>query len=181
MIGTTWGAAAVANAQALSVNPSALAATCVLESQCQNINNASGGSASGPFQMINSTYNAMIAAAAQDDPSLASSFSGKTDPATEAAAAAELLKVEAVQLQNVGIPDPTFLDVRGGYAFGNSNTYAVASAPDSEPLGAILTSWTAMQWQQNGLTPATTVGQWRQSITTKIGSAAGQSVLLGAS
>ena len=37
MMGTDWGSTAIANAQSVGVNPSALAATCVLESGCQNV------------------------------------------------------------------------------------------------------------------------------------------------
>ena len=179
LLATPYGASIVSTSQALGVNASALAATCVLESGCQNVKSSAGSTASGPFQMINSTYNSMIEAAAQDNPSLASSFNGKNDPVTEAAAAAELLKVEAVQLQNAGISNPNFLDVRGGFAFGNGNTYAVASASDNQPLGAILTNWSAATWQSNSLTPQTTVGQWRQSVISKVGSAASQPVLVG--
>ena len=177
LLGTPFGFQAVANAQALGVNPSAIAAMCVMESQCTNVANGSGSSASGPWQMINSTYNAMIAAAAQDDPSLAASFAGKTDPATEAAAASELVKEEANQLIAQGVSDPTVLDVRAGYAFGDSKMLAVQQAPDSQTLGSILTSWSPSTWASNGLTPSTTVGQWRQTIINKIGSAANQSIL----
>jgi hypothetical protein len=179
LLGTPFGAQAVAAAQALGVNPSALAAMCAMESQCQNIANSSGTStASGPWQMINSTYNSMIAAAAQADPTLAASFQGKSDPATEAAAASELLQTEAQKLETAGVSDPTVLDVRGGYAFGDTYLAEVAKASDATPLGTILQNWSASTWAANGLTPSTTVGQWRQAITNKIGSAANQSVLM---
>ena len=42
MMGTDWGSTAIANAQSVGVNPSALAATCVLESGCQNVNSLGG-------------------------------------------------------------------------------------------------------------------------------------------
>src|SRR5580658_3813261 len=58
MMGTTWGNTAVANAESLGVNPSALAATCVLESGCQNVGGS--GTVAGAFQMTASTYTAMI-------------------------------------------------------------------------------------------------------------------------
>ena len=58
MMGTTWGNTAVANAEALGVNPSALAATCVLELGCQNVGGS--GTVAGAFQMTASTYTAMI-------------------------------------------------------------------------------------------------------------------------
>jgi len=55
---SSWGGAAVSNATALGVNPSALAATCVAESGCQNVRGS--GTVAGAFQMTASTYTAMI-------------------------------------------------------------------------------------------------------------------------
>jgi hypothetical protein len=69
MMGTTWGNTAVANAESLGVNPSALAATCVLESGCQNVGGS--GTVAGAFQMTASTYTAMINQAVAQNPSLA--------------------------------------------------------------------------------------------------------------
>ena len=51
MLAQPWGTVAVANTQVLGVNASAIAATCVLESGCQNIAAASGSTVSGAFQM----------------------------------------------------------------------------------------------------------------------------------
>src|SRR5208337_4911068 len=57
----SWGAQAAAAATNLGVNPSALAATCMMESQCQNVGVTTGASdAAGAFQMISSTYSADI-------------------------------------------------------------------------------------------------------------------------
>ena len=184
MISQSWGAAAVANAQSLGVNPAALAAMCAAETGCQNIANTAGSSANGPFQMITSTYNAMIAAAVAANPALAGSIvsgaAGQTDPATEAAAAAEYMSQLATTLQNSGISDPTVLDVRAGYAFGGSYMAQVDAAPDSEPLGQILTGWNSQTYAQNGLTPSTTVGQWRATQTARLGAgSASQSVFVG--
>src|SRR5262249_26879476 len=53
MLAQPWGTVAVANTQVLGVNASAIAATCVLESGCQNIAAASGSTVSGAFQMTN--------------------------------------------------------------------------------------------------------------------------------
>ena len=179
MTNQTWGNQAVSIAQGLGVNPNALAGLCVAESGCQNIPNGSGGSATGPFQMIPTTFAAMYAAAVADNPALAQSTTGNiNDPASEAAAAAELIKQEATTLRQAGVSNPTWIDVRAGYAFGNSYMAAVAQAPDSEPLGQILTGWNSNTYQMNGLTPATTVGQWRMQQSGRAGSAARQSVLM---
>jgi hypothetical protein len=114
MLGTTWGATAVANAQALGLNPSALAATCVIESGCQNL---SGSGAQGVFQMYPAAFQEGIQTALSIDPSLASQIvsgdAGRMDPVTESIAAAgyQLQAVDA--LQNAGIANPTVLDARG--------------------------------------------------------------------
>jgi hypothetical protein len=94
MLGTSWGASAEQTAEALGVNPSAVAATCEVESGCQNV--AGTGSITGAFQMSAATYESSIAAALAQDPSLAADIvpgpAGQSDPATEAIAAAEYLK-----------------------------------------------------------------------------------------
>src|SRR6185437_6280918 len=54
MMATSWGSDAANNATSLGVNPEALAATCVIESGCQNVGGT--GSVSGPFQMTDATY-----------------------------------------------------------------------------------------------------------------------------
>ncbi|MBN8900255.1 MAG: hypothetical protein J0H57_04405, partial [Rhodospirillales bacterium] len=61
MIGQPWGGAAVSAAQLIGVNPTALAATCVLESGCQNVGGL--GSITGAFQMTAASYTSMITAA----------------------------------------------------------------------------------------------------------------------
>ena len=55
MMSQSWGSAAANAAGAMGVSATALAATCVMESNCQNVGASGSGSASGAFQMINST------------------------------------------------------------------------------------------------------------------------------
>ena len=104
LLAQSWGAAAIANAEQLGINPSALAATCVVESGCQNV--AGSGTIAGAFQMSAATYTAMINQALVNDPSLASEITpglaGQMDPATESIAAAEYLMQGAEALQNAG-------------------------------------------------------------------------------
>jgi hypothetical protein len=179
MLGTAWGATAVANAQAIGVNPSALAATCVLESGCQNVQGS--GSIAGAFQMTAATYTAMINAAIAQNPTLAnqltSGLAGQMDPVTESIAASEYLYQGAQYLQGYGISDPTVLDVRGYYQFGPAAGGALANATDEESMAAVLSNYPQSVLAKNGITPGETVGQWRASISAKIGNAAGQSVL----
>ena len=182
MMSQSWGSAAANAAGAMGVSATALAATCVMESNCQNVGASGGGSASGAFQMINSTYTADINGAVAYDPaisgSIVSGLAGQMDPTTEAYAAAYELRTDAINLQNnAGISDPTVLDARAVYQFGAGAGPRVAEANDSDNLELII-NLSPASLAANGLTANTTVGQWRQTVVTKLGSAtANQSIL----
>jgi hypothetical protein len=177
MMQQSWGTQAINESQSLGVNPTAIAATCAVESGCQNITNASGSSATGPFQMMPSTFNAMYAAALQEDPSLASTTTGSiNDPASQAAASAEYLKQGARSIQNMGVSNPTVLDVRGFYNFGPSGA-ALATAGDNETMSQVMPNVSQSVLSVNGITAGETVGQWKASVAAKIGNAANQTVL----
>ena len=89
------------------------------------------------------------------------------------------MKNAAVALQNAGIPNPTFLDTRGYYQFGAGPGPQIARSLDSQNMSDILSPYyTPAQMAGNGISPSTTVGQWRQSVGAKVGSAANQRVLL---
>jgi hypothetical protein len=174
MMGQSWGSAAANAAGAMGVSATALAATCVMESNCQNVGASGGGSASGAFQMINSTYTADINAAVAYDPaisgSIVSGLAGQMDPTTEAYAASYELRTDALALENQGISDPTVLQTRAMYQFGAGAGPGVASAPDSANI-AQLTGLSAASLAANGLTTSSTVGDWRQTIINRLGSA----------
>ncbi|MCW2319119.1 2-methylcitrate dehydratase PrpD [Rhodoblastus acidophilus] len=101
--------------------------------------------------MIDSTYNADIAGAIALNPSIASNITqgldGKMDPATEAYAAAYELRQDALILQKNGISDPTVLDTRTLYQFGQGAGVAVAKAPDSANLSSYL-NLPPLNWRQ---------------------------------
>lgn len=182
MLAQDWGQQAADAASAMGVSGTALAAACVMESNCQNVGSSGGSSAAGAFQMINSTYTADINAAVAYDPNIAGSIvsglAGQMDPATEAYAAAYELRTDAMTLQNqYGMSDPTVLAVRAVYQFGGAVGPQVATADDSENIGQI-TGLSAASLAANGLTTSSTVGQWRATIISKLGAAtANQSVL----
>jgi hypothetical protein len=181
MLGTSWGASAQQSSEALGVNATALAATCVVESGCQNV--AGTGSITGAFQMSASTFTSSLNAALAQDPSLAANIvpglAGQNDPATEAIAAAEYLKQGAQYLQNQGDANPTVLDVRGYYNFGPQGGAQIAQAPSSALMSDTLTGVSASTLASNGITAGETVGQWRSGVASKIGNAANASVLTG--
>ena len=183
MLGRSWGALASQNATALGVNPTAIAATCVMETGCQNMAAVGGGTVSGAYQMTNNSYLADIQKALAQNPSMAgtidTSLAGKMDPANQAIAAAQDLKNAALSLQAKGVSNPTVTDARGYYNFGAAPGPTLALAtPDTNMASILARYYTPAQMAANGVSPSTTVGQWRDSIAAKIGSAATQPVLL---
>ncbi len=184
MMAQDWGSQAADAASAMGVSATALAATCAMESNCQNVGSTTNVSnASGAFQMINSTYTADINGALAYDPDIANSIvsglAGKMDPATEAYAAAYELRSDALALQNDGVSDPTVIQARAMYQFGGGAGLQVAEANDSDTLESYI-NLTPSQLAANGLTATETVGQWRQTVVGKLGATtANQSILSG--
>lgn len=180
MLAQPWGQTAASNAQSLGVNPTALAATCVVESNC---NAAAGGTGTitGAFQMTNAAYSESASAVQASNPALAATMTGQGDPTSQAIAAAQYLRQGATTLEGAGIANPTVLDVRSYYQFGPANAASVANAPDNQLMTTVLSGLSPSALAANNITDATTVGQWRQTVTTTLGSAASQPVLLGAS
>ncbi len=180
MLSTSWGITAVGNAEAVGINPAALAATCVLESGCGA--NLGGGGAQGVFQMLPAAYEDGLQTALAANPQLGTQVvpgnAGMNDPTTEAIAASGYLLQAANSLQSAGISSPTVLDVRGYYNFGPSNGSALATAQDSETMASILYNVSSQTLAENGIAPGETVGQWRASVTGPIGNAASQPVSL---
>ena len=175
MMAQGWGSQAADAAAAMGVSATALAATCVMESNCQNVGAASGSSATGAFQMINSTYTADISGAVAYDPAIAGSIvsglAGQMDPTTEAYAASYELRTDAMMLQTQeNMSNPTVLAVRAVYQFGAGVGPDVAAADNSENI-AQLTGLSAASLAANGLSSSSTVGQWRATIIAKLGSA----------
>jgi len=178
MLATSWGQTAADNATALGVNPTALAATCVLESNCQ-ANPGGTGTISGAFQMTNGTFAQTVQEVSASNPALASQILSKNDPASQSIAASQYLLDGANSLISAGIMKPTALDVRGFYQFGPANGAYLAGAPDNQLMVATLTGLSSATLAANNITSNTTVGQWRATVVNKIGSAASQPVLLG--
>jgi hypothetical protein len=179
MMGTSWGISAVSNATTLGVNPSALAATCVLESGCSQP--ASGSGAQGVFQMYPAAFQEGLQTALAANPSLASQIlqgsAGMNDPTTEAIAASGYLMQGASALENSGVADPTVAQVRSYYQFGPADGTALASAPPDATLGSVLQHTSAATLAANNLSPSMTVAQYQAAVVAKVGNAATQSVL----
>jgi len=77
------------------------------------------------------------------------------------------------------ISNPSVLDVRGYYNFGPGNAVSIAQANSTDLISDRIAGLTSDQLKANGIdAQTTTVGQWRASVTNKIGtSAANASVL----
>jgi hypothetical protein len=177
MLAQSWGSSAIANAQALGLNPSALAATCVIESGC-GANDGDGSGAQGPFQMYPAAFQEGLQTALAADPSLGSEIvqgsAGMNDPTTEAIAASGYLMQANQSLENAGISSPTVLDARSYYNFGPTAGTQIAQASDDDLMSEYVSS-TALQ--ANNISSTETVGQWKASVSSIVGNAANQSVL----
>ena len=181
MMSRSWGEAASQNAAAVGVTSVSVASTCIMESGC-NANPASNGTISGTFQMRDDTYTSMINSALARNPNLAANvvpgLAGTLDPATQSIAAAEYLRQGAVALQAANVPNPTVLDVRGYYNFGPGNASGIALAQSSAVMSDIV-PLTAQQYRANGIVPGiTTIGQWRASVSARVGQTAAQAPVL---
>lgn len=183
MTSRSWGIAASEAATSVGVNPSALAATCMVESGCQNVVARSGSQIRGAFQMLDSTFESGLTQAVRYNPNLAGTVqrgvAGSMDPGNQAISAAATLRTDATRLQAAGVSNPTVLDVRGGYNFGSAYTVSLARADNSELMSGVLSGYTPQQLAGNGVTATTTVGQWRAAVAAKMGDAAYQPVLTG--
>lgn len=171
MLAQSWGQQAADNATRLGVNPTALAATCLIESGCQNVRGT--GTVSGAFQMTDGTYTAAMRQAGGT-----AGLDGKMDPAVQSIAASQELKSAATILQNRGVANPTILDTRAIYNFGAGAGPELALADPSTSMIAALPTYSAETLARNGVTPGMTVGQWRASVAAKLGGTASQPVLL---
>lgn len=175
LLSQSWGSTAASNAEALGLNPSALAATCVLESGCQNLG---GSGAQGAFQMFPAAYQEGLQTALAANPALASQIvqgsAGMNDPTTEAIAASGYLMQANSALQGDNISNPTVLDVRSYYEFGPTYGAAVATAQPSTLMSSVVP---ASFLSNNNISSTETVAQWQASVASKIGNAANQPVL----
>ena len=182
MMAQDWGSQAADAAAAMGVSATALAATCVMESNCQNVGSTTSVSnAAGAFQMISSTYMADINGALAYNPNIAGSIvsglDGRMDPTTEAYAAAYELRSDALLLQQKNIDNPTVLDARAVYQFGAGVGPAVANALDGDNIAQI-TGLSAAALAGNGLNSSSTVGEWRSTIINKLGSSTAYQAVL---
>jgi hypothetical protein len=176
LLAQPWGAEAVSEAEAVGVNPSALAATCVAESGCTNA--GTNGTATGAFQMQPAAFQDGLQTALAADPSLASQIvqgsAGESDPATEAIAAAGYLMQANTALTTAGVTDPSVLDARGYYNFGPNAGVQIAQAPGTALMSDYISP---VAMQGNNISANETVAQWQASVSSVMGNAASQPLM----
>jgi len=185
MLNTDWGATAADNALGQGITPDALAGLAQVESS-MGANATSTGYAQGVFQMSSATFNDAINAAVAADPSLVGSIvsgdAGRLDPVTEAAAASEYLYDMATNVQASGqVSNPTFLDAYTYYMFGAGGGRQVENAFLDDPNTPMSSIVSATVISQNPSLANQTVGQWRASISNKVGSGIANSPVLTSS
>lgn len=174
MLAQSWGQQAADNATRLGVSPDALAATAQVESGFQNVAARNGSTIRGVWQVKDSTF-ADAARAAGISPDLA----GQMDPATQSAAAAQVMKSAALSLQRGGMAAPDLIAVRSVFQWGSGAGPALARASGSTLMSDALPAYSAADLQANGVTPGMTVQSWRDNLARKLGPVARQPVLIG--
>lgn len=161
----------VSEAARFGVTAEATAAVCMAESGCRAIGAHGGaGTAAGSFGYTDGTFRENAARAGYG------SGAGRTDPTVQAGITASDLSRYARTLQGAGITNPTALDAYGFHMFGPAEGVAVATASADTPLDLALQHTSAQTLANNGLT-GKTVGQWRDSVSKRMGGSATAPVL----
>ena len=178
MTSKSWGNQVAQDANEMGVNPSSVAAVCVVENNCAPGGAHAGSTIVGEFQESTAAYNQYSSQAVAQNPDLVSQVVGQNDATSQGIAAAQYLKDNAISLQNnAGIANPTFLQAYGGYQWGPANGIALATANDNTLLSEAMPN-ISQQTLANNNAVGETVGQWRAAITAKVGSAVANAPVL---
>lgn len=168
---TSYGQQAVAAAEAAGIDPNELAAFALVESNFQNVGDASGTtSATGPWQVTQGTFNSI-----NQKYGLGFSPSDITNPADEAVVAAYTIQDYAQSVSNITGSPATGVQTYGAYVFGPLYGGSMAAAPPSTPLSQIVP---ASELANNNM-QGWTVGQFYSTEGRKLGSPANSPALMG--
>jgi len=173
----SYGTTAIGAAQQYGVTPNSLAAVAQAECGFRNIptglTNADGSPASaaaGVWQFTPSTWQSVSQQAG-----LGYTLADMWDPNKQAVEAAYLMQQNAQTVsQTLGRP-VTVLDTYGAHVFGPTNGSRIASASDNTALSALVPASMLSANQMSGWT----VGQFRQTMSQRLGPAANTAVLAG--
>lgn len=169
MLATDYGSTAEIVVQQQGVSVEAVAAVGQAESGFRNIPTSNGSSsATGPWQFTTSTFQAV-----SNKYGLGYTAADITNPQAQATEVSYLMHDNANAISQATGQPATTLQVYGGWIFGATPGVQIASATDNTPLSQFVSS-TALA--NNNMT-SWTVGQFRQTMTNRLGSTASQLVL----
>lgn len=168
MLAQSYGAAAVAAAQAQGINPDTLAAFGQIESHFSNVGNATS-SASGVWQVTDGTWNEYASRLGLSD-------ADRTDPAVQAKVASAIIDDYASSISKTTGAAATGTQVYGAYMFGTKAGSEIAAAQDSQtPLSQFVSSSALAANNMTGWT----VGQYYNTVAQRMGSGASEAVTNG--
>ncbi len=166
MLAQPWGEQAAENARRAGIQPAALAAACVIESNCQAAAAAPTSSAAGPFQFVRDTWREQAGRAG-----VSTDLDARFDGVASSAAAANYFSEHGQRLQQYGIDTPSLGQAYALYQLGGPGLN-VATAPDNALVSTVAPSLSPAAMSNNNIVPGvTTVGQWRDRYRAKVGAA----------
>ncbi len=169
MLATDYGYTAETVAQQQGVSVEAIAAVGQAESGFRNVPTSNGSSsATGPWQFTTPTFQAI-----SNKYSLGYTAADITNPQAQATEVSYLMRDNANAISQATGQPATTLQAYSGWVFGTTPGVQIASATDSTPLSQFVSS---KALTNNNMT-SWTVGQFRQVMTNRLGSAASQPVL----
>ena len=169
MLATDYGSTAATVAQQQSVSVESVAAVGQAESGFRNIPTSNGSSsATGPWQFTTLTFQSI-----SNKYGLGYTAADITNPQAQATEVSYLMRDNAHAVSQVTGRPATTLQAYGGWVFGASPGAQIAAVTADTPLSQIVS---AQALANNGMT-SWTVGQFRQIMTNRLGSAANQPVL----
>ena len=169
MLATDYGVTAQTVAQRLGVTVDSVAAVGQAESGFRNVPTGNGSSsATGPWQFTTGTFQAV-----SDRYGLGYTAADITNPQAQATEVSYFMRDNANAVSRVTQQPATTLQAYGGWVFGASAGAQIAAVTPNTPLSQIVS---AQALVNNGMT-SWTVGQFRQVMTNRLGSAANQPVL----
>ena len=169
MNATSYGSIATSAAQQEGVNIVSVAAIGQAESGFRNVPTANGSSsATGPWQFTTPTFLSV-----SQQHGLGYTAADVTNPQAQAVASTYLMHDYATAVSQAINQPATTLQTYGAWVFGPQAGSKIATADGNAPLSSIVSG---QSLSNNGM-DSWTVGQFRQVMTNRLGSAANQSVL----
>jgi len=169
MRATDYGSTAETVAQEQGVSVESVAAVGKAESGFRNVPTGNGSSsATGPWQFTTSTFQAV-----SNKYGLGYTAADITNPQAQATEVSYLMRDNAMAVSQVTGQPATTLQAYGGWVFGASPGAQIAAVSPDTSLNQIVS---AKALENNGMT-SWTVGQFRQVMTNRLGTAANQPVL----